>query len=67
MMANSKDIEKVARVLGCRSQTVRYGLKQGAFPFGTAVKCDKEYSYILYPAKVKEYLGVKIGRVEEED
>ena len=61
------DIEKVARALKVNPTTVRLGLRQGKFPFGTAVKCDKRYSYILYPLMVKKYLGVDIGRDEKEN
>ena len=65
-MAKDKDIAKIAKVLGCEPLTVREGLKQGSFPFGTAVKCKKEYAYILYPKRVKEVLGIELGRDEEE-
>lgn len=54
-MATTKDMERVARVLKVNPQTVRKGLEQGCYPFGTAVKCDKSYSYQFFPEKVKEY------------
>lgn len=54
-MATTKDMERVARVLKVNPQTVRRGLEQGCCPFGTAVKCDKSYSYQFFPEKVKEY------------
>lgn len=54
-MATTKDMERVARVLKVNPQTVRRGLEQGCYPFGTAVKCDKSYSYQFFPEKVKEY------------
>lgn len=60
-MANAKDMEKVASVLGVNPQTVRRGLEQGVYPFGVAVKCDKSYSYQFFPGKVREYLGIDIG------
>lgn len=60
-MANAKDMEKVASVLGVNPQTVRRGLEQGVYPFGVAVKCDKSYSYQFFPIKVREYLGIDIG------
>ena len=61
------DIEKVARALKVNPMTVRLGLRQGKFPFGTAVKCDKRYSYILYPLMVKKYLGIEIGGSSKND
>lgn len=66
IVITAEDMEKVSHALGCQPQTVRYGLEQGVFPFGTAVKCKKEYSYILYPKLVEEYLGIEIGKDEEE-
>lgn len=60
-MATVKDMEKIAKVLGVNPQTVRKGLEQGCYPFGTAVKCNKSYSYQFFPMKVKEYLGIEIG------
>ena len=64
MMVRS-DVERIAKVLKVNPQTIRRGLEQGAFPFGTAVKCEKRYSYILYPKIVREVLGIEIGEVEK--
>ena len=64
-MAKQSDMERVAKVLGVNPQTVRKGLEQGCFPFGTAVKCDKRYSYIFFPEKVKEFLGVEMENENE--
>lgn len=60
-MANVKDMERIAKVLRVNPQTVRKGLEQGCYPFGTAVKCDKGYSYQFFPMKVKEFLGVDLN------
>ena len=60
-MAKKSDMERVARVLKVNPQTVRKGLEQGCYPFGTAVKCNKSYSYQFFPEKVKEYLGVTLN------
>lgn len=61
------DIERVAKALKVNPATVRKGLEQGQFPFGTVVKCEKRYSYILYPKIVREVVGIEIGRIEKED
>lgn len=52
-------IKDVAEQLGVSQQTVRTGLQLGLFPFGIAYKKDgaEHYTYIIYPEKVKEYLG----------
>ena len=57
-MAKQEDMERVARALKVNPQTVRRGLEQGCYPFGTAVKCEKSYSYQFFPRKVEEFLGV---------
>ena len=67
MMANMKDMIAVAKVLGVNPQTVRLGLEQGKYPFGTAVKCGKRYSYQFFPRMVSEYLGIEVGTHEAKD
>ncbi len=55
-------VSEAAKILGCSELTVRVGLQQGMFPFGTAFKTkpeNKSYVYVIYPAKVKEFLGEK--------
>lgn len=66
-MANTQDMQKIAKAMGVNPTTVRLGLEQGRFPFGTAVKCEKRYSYIFYPNKVTEYLGITIGGDSQND
>lgn len=52
-------VKDVARQLGVSEQTIRMGLQLGLFPFGVAMKKKgaEHYSYILYPEKVREYIG----------
>lgn len=53
-------IREVAEKLGCSELTVRVGLQKGVFPFGAAFKVDdesKHFTYVIYPEKVKEYVG----------
>jgi hypothetical protein len=59
-MAKQEDMERVAKALKVNPQTVRRGLEQGCYPFGTAVKCERSYSYQFFPQKVKEFLGVDL-------
>ena len=66
-MANVRDMQAVAKALGVSPETVRRGLEQRAYPFGTAVKCGKGYSYQFFPAKVKRYLGIEVGTHETKD
>lgn len=52
-------ITDVAKALSVSPETIREGLKQNVFDFGTAFKKPgkRNYTYVLYPAKVKEILG----------
>ncbi len=54
-------VKEVAELLGKTQQTIRIGLQLGVLPFGTAYKTNpenKSYTYIIFPEKVKEYIGV---------
>lgn len=53
-------IKEAAGIIGVSPLTIRIGLQRGLFPFGTAFKTreeNKRYCYVLYPEKVREYLG----------
>lgn len=53
-------VKDVAKMLGMTEQTVRVGLQQNMFPFGTAYKTkstNKQYVYVIYDKKVYEYIG----------
>lgn len=55
-------IKEAAGIIGVSPLTIRIGLQRGLFPFGTAFKTkenNKRYCYVLYPEKVREYLGGK--------
>jgi hypothetical protein len=61
-----EDAERVAKAMNTTVSTLRWGLEQGKFPFGTAVLTSetagrKNYAYLLFKAKVKEYLGVDLN------
>lgn len=53
-------VKDVAALLGVSELTVRIGLQQGVFPFGTAFKrkeSSKNYKYVIFDEKVREYIG----------
>lgn len=52
-------VEEAARIMGKSPQTVRIGLQQGVFPFGTAFKLhnSNKYVYEIYPARFYELYG----------
>lgn len=61
-------VKQVATMLGMTEGTIRVGLQKGVFPFGAAFKTDpgkKHYHYVFYPAKVREYAGVKDEEVQD--
>ena len=53
-------VNDLYKLTGICPQTIRVGLQQQLFPFGTAFKLpgNKKYTYVLYPEKVKEYFGL---------
>lgn len=55
-------VEEVAKLLDTTPATIRIGLQKGVFPFGVAFKLsehNKNYKYVIFPEKVKEYAGGK--------
>lgn len=62
-------IHSVAEMLGVDDLTIRVYLQRGLLPFGVAYKTkadNKNYTYVLFPAKVEEYLmGRKKGACNE--
>ena len=50
-------VNDVAERLGVSPQTVRLGLQRGELPFGTAIKTSSKYTYVIFPEKIKEYIG----------
>lgn len=57
-MPNSVTIEEAANLLGINQQGLRECLKQGKFPFGTAVKRTR-WSYYINRQRLYEYIGRK--------
>lgn len=53
--------EETGRLIKMRAQSVRLGLQQGRFPFGTAVqKPDGRWTYNIIKSKVYEYAGLNL-------
>ena len=52
-------IKEVAAALGQSQETIRMGLQLGVYPFGVAYKKagNQNWTYTIFPAKVKEYIG----------
>ena len=54
---NKLTVNEIAARLGCSPQTVRLGLQRGELPFGTAIKTSSKYTYVIFPEKLKEFIG----------
>lgn len=62
-MKMSEAMKVVSEWQGCSVETLREALKKNAVPYGTAFQQtgNERYTYLLYPVKVKEYLGLDLG------
>ena len=54
-------IAEAANLLGVSQQFLRCGLRQGRFPFGTAVKMSSVYTYYINREQLMKYIGGKHG------
>lgn len=54
-------VKDVAERLGVTESTVRFGLREGKFPFGTAFKQSDRWTYVIYPKIAEDYLGRREG------
>lgn len=57
-------VERAAAQMGVTPQFLRMGLRAGRFPFGTAVKMDKRWSYYINPARFQRYMAGEDMREE---
>ncbi|MCK9477961.1 MAG: hypothetical protein M0R40_00480 [Firmicutes bacterium] len=53
-------VAEAADVMNIYPRLLRYGLQQGRFPFGFAVKL-KNWSYVIYKDKFYEWVEEKVG------
>ena len=49
MKTETITVQQAADALGLHVSTVRYGLREGKFPFGTALRMGERYRYVIYP------------------
>ena len=59
MSNNTKKIPptEAARKMGVSPQFIRCGLQQNKFPFGVAVKMNKQWAYYINESKFNKYLN----------
>lgn len=46
------------------AEKIRFGLQQGVYPFGDAVKMASEYSYAVYSALLTRWIAERTGAHE---
>ena len=51
-------VEKAVELMGKSKEIGRAGLRNKAFPFGTAIKHNKRWSYFISPRLFADYLGL---------
>ncbi|MFL8888653.1 hypothetical protein [Helcococcus kunzii] len=49
-------ISDASKQLEMPEQTLRQGLQQGVFPFGVAIKMEKNFSYYIFRKRLELYL-----------
>ena len=54
-------VEEVAKALHKGKETIRWGLRQRAFPWGYAIECNGRWSYIINRSRFEEIEGIKLG------
>ena len=55
----------VAKITGIPVQTVRVLTREGALPFGTAVKTSSRYQYVFSPSGLATWTGKSVEQLEE--
>lgn len=66
-MAERVTVKRASDLTGLSQLTIRFGLQNGEFGFGTAIKMSKHRTvYHICPAKLAEYLGISVEQVKEE-
>lgn len=54
---NLISVKQAALLMGKCEQFVRVGLRNGRFPFGTAVKLSSQWTYYISPKLFYDYIG----------
>lgn len=55
-------VKDVAKALGTSENFVRCGLRQGALPWGYAVKTSSKHTYWISAEKFKEDTGIDLSK-----
>ena len=52
-------IKEASKLMHKSTQFIRVGLQTGRLPFGSAVKVNKRWNYVIYPEMFYQYIGIK--------
>jgi hypothetical protein len=58
---NKIPLKKAASILGISEELLRWALRQGSLPFGTAIKRKKRFTYYINKGKMEQYLGREVA------
>lgn len=58
---NKIPLKTAASILGISEELLRWGLRQGSLPIGTAIKRKKRYTYYINKDKLEQYLGREVA------
>ena len=60
-------VQEAARLMGVTPRFLQMGLQHDRFPFGTAVKMAKRWSYYINAERFRQYMdGEDMARVQKE-
>ena len=59
-------VEQAAKIMGVSPMFLRLGLRRGEFPFGVAVKFEKQWRYYINPERFRRWMaGEDMGPARE--
>ena len=59
-------VEQAAKIMGVSPMFLRLGLRRGEFPFGVAIKFEKQWRYYINPERFRRWMtGEDMGRAGE--
>jgi len=56
---NRIKVSEAAQILGVSDQLVRIGIQQGKLPFGTCIKVNQRWNYIIPRERFEAYVNGK--------
>jgi hypothetical protein len=57
---NKIPLKKAASILGISEELLRWAIRQGSLPIGTAIKRKKRFTYYINKDKLEQYIGKEV-------